>query len=125
VFTGVLFGLAPALLSSRARASKALQGSGARITTGSGRAQLRNVIVMGEVALALILLASAGLLFTSFVRMRQVEIGFNAQRLGTLRLDQEEPTAAASHVRFVDTLIERIAGMPGASGRCKAPWAAR
>jgi putative ABC transport system permease protein len=115
VFTGVLFGLAPALLSSRARAGMTLQGSGSRTTTGSGRARLRNVIVIGEVALALILLTGSGLLFTSFVRMRQVETGFQAQRLLTVRLDQEDPLAAANHVQFVDALTERIAGMPGVS----------
>ena len=113
--TGVLFGLAPAL----SRPGRDLDGTlraGARgLAGGLGLGQLRGWLVLGEVALALVLLVGAALLLRSFGRLQQVDTGFNPEGVLTLRvmLPQtkypEDPQLAA----FYQQLTERVAAVPG------------
>ncbi len=84
--SGLAFGMAPALEASRTDPQDALQegGRGASASRSSGR--LRNVLVASEMALALILLAGAGILMKSFVRLSGVNPGFAADRLLTMEV---------------------------------------
>src|SRR5215469_5383053 len=76
ILTGVLFGLAPAFQSARADLSSILKEGGRVGETGRGRSRIRAVLVIAEMALSLMLLAGAGLLLRSFVRLEHVSGGF-------------------------------------------------
>jgi predicted permease len=116
MLTGVLFGLAPALQASKPDLQAALKEGGKTSTTGAGR-RLRNLLVVAEVALALMLVIGAGLLIKSFWRRQQVDPGFKAQNV--LSLQVAPPSAAYkdnSRKRvFYRQVIERIAALPGVS----------
>ena len=112
--TGVLFGLAPALQSSRLDLRGALNDS-TRGTGGSLRHRLRNALVITEVALALVLLTGAGLLLQSFARLSRVNPGVQPDRLLTARLSL--PSAAypkpENVLTFYEQLLPRLRALPG------------
>ena len=83
VLTGVLFGLAPALQVSKANLNIDLK-EGSRSAAAFRRSRIRSVLVVAEVALSLVLLAGAGLLLRSFVKLRNVPLGFNPDHLLTM-----------------------------------------
>lgn len=114
VLTGLLFGLAPALQSTRFKLNEVLKEAG---RTGSGRAgrRLRNGLVVFEAAAALLLLVGAGLLINSFVRLLRVPPGFDPQRvvaarttLLPLRYPQPANTQAVHQ-----QVLEKLAALPG------------
>jgi putative ABC transport system permease protein len=86
VVTGVLFGLVPALASGKPELTEALKEGGRGSTSGVRRNRIRNALVIAEVALALVLLISAGLLMKSFVRLQNVDPGFNPRNVLTMEL---------------------------------------
>jgi putative ABC transport system permease protein len=114
VLTGVLFGLAPALRSSRVSLSETLK-EGGRSQAGSGQHRLRNLLVVAEIALSLVLLIGAGLLIRSFIRVQQVEPGFAPHNVLSLRLSVEGTAYADKELRasFYQQLWERIRRLPG------------
>src|SRR5437764_695540 len=77
VGTGIVFGLVPGLASANPELTESLKEGGRSSTMGKSRNRLRNAIVIAEVALALVLLTSAGLLMKSFVRLQKVNPGFH------------------------------------------------
>ena len=83
IVVGILFGLTPALQSSRPELNADLKDGG---RTGTSRTGMRNVMVVGQVALALVLLIGAGLMLTSFSRLRNVDPGFRTTELVTVEL---------------------------------------
>jgi putative ABC transport system permease protein len=83
IVVGILFGLMPALQSSRPELNADLKDGG---RGGTGRTGLRNVMVVAQVALALVLLIGAGLMLTSFSRLRNVDPGFRTTELVTVEL---------------------------------------
>lgn len=85
--TGVLFGLAPALRGGSTSASGALREGGRGASGGLGARRLRNGLLVGELALAVVLLAGAGLMVSSFNYLRTYELGFDPSNVLTLRLD--------------------------------------
>jgi putative ABC transport system permease protein len=112
--TGLLFGLVPALYASRVNLSECLKLN-ARSSAGAASGRLRSLLVIAEVALALVLLVGAGLLIRSFNHLMNVDPGFNPHNLLTvgirlpgLRYPNEEKIAA-----FNQQLIERVAQLPG------------
>ncbi len=113
MLTGVLFGLAPALRGSRVNLGETLK-EGARGSTGGGGQRLRNALVVTEVALSLVLLVGAGLLIRSFMRVQQVEPGFDERGVLSLRLSvggtgyQGERTT-----EYFDQLLKRVRALPG------------
>src|SRR5216117_2490076 len=86
VGTGIIFGLAPGLASSRPELTEALKEGGRGSTVGTRRNGLRNGLVIAEVALALVLLSGAGLLIKSFVRLQNVNPGFNPRNALTFEI---------------------------------------
>jgi predicted permease len=108
ILTGVLFGLAPALQVSKADLNTDLK-EGSRGAAAFRRSRLRSVLVVAEVALSLVLLAGAGLLLRSFVKLRSVPLGFEADRLLTLpiALPQARYQTKVQVQSFYDTLLER------------------
>jgi putative ABC transport system permease protein len=114
LITGLGVGLAPALQATRLELNQALK-EGWIGAAGSRRAQrVRGVFIVAEVALTLALLVGAGLLVRSFWRLQQVNLGFKADHLLTLRLDllrSKYPGWQA--VSFYERLQERLAALPG------------
>jgi len=114
LLTGIITGLAPALRSSRQTLNQSMS-EGTRTSAGPGRRRIGSVLVIAEVALALILLAGGGLMVRSFVRLLNVDPGFDPHNV--LRADLSLPGARYSkpeqQARFYGQLIERIKTLPG------------
>ncbi len=111
--TGLLFGLAPALQTSRIDVSEPLRQGGRTSTAGPRR--LRSVLVVGEVAATLVLLVGAGLLGQTLHRMRYVDLGLQPERLLTLRtvLPSQEYGELPRRAAFYEEVLERVAHLPG------------
>jgi putative ABC transport system permease protein len=114
LLTGILFGLAPALQASRPDLNESLKeakGIGAGVR---GR-RVRSLLIVAEVALALVLLVGAGLLMQSFARLQEVEAGFDTERLLSFHLSlpstkyPEDPQIGAFHRQA----LERLGALPG------------
>jgi putative ABC transport system permease protein len=114
VVTGIVFGLAPALQASRPDLNETLKEGGRGSTSGSQRA--RSLLVVSEVALALVLLIGAGLMLKTFSGLQRIDAGFNPRNLLTMMLSpspikySEGPRARELFKR----LEQRIAALPGA-----------
>ncbi len=114
VLTGVLFGIAPALAAARTDIQTSLKDSSRGSTGGRAKQRFRQTMVAAEVAVALMLLASAGLMIESLRVMNRVELGFDPKHVVTLRLFL--PAAkydSAKALRFHKLALERIAALPG------------
>ena len=117
VVTGVIFGLVPALQASRVDLNQSLKDGG-RDTPGAGQNRLRSLLVVSEVAIALVLLIGAGLLMKSFTRLLDVEPGFNPDHVLTLELQLANlpPSRYESQdeqVKFFEQLFARLQSLPG------------
>jgi putative ABC transport system permease protein len=113
--TGILFGLAPALTASRTDLSESLKEGGVSSTTESGRRRLRNGLVVSEIALALVLLAGAGLLVRTFLRLMQVDLGIDPTNVVTVEIDlpQYKYSSATQQAFFFRQLLQRVGSTPG------------
>ncbi len=116
VITGVLFGLAPALQSSRPDLIDELKGgAGSSVSPGRRRRLIGNALVAGEVALSMLLLISAGLLLKDFARVRSVEIGVRREGVWTGAVQLPDTTYKTDQQRaaFAQRLIEEVRQIPG------------
>lgn len=115
VVTGILFGLVPALASGKPELTEALKEGGRGSSTGIRRNRIRNLLVIAEVALALVLLVSAGLLIKSFVRLQNVNPGFNPKGIVTMELSL--PLAKYARGKpvadFYAEVLRRVRALPG------------
>jgi putative ABC transport system permease protein len=113
VLTGVAFGLVPAFRASKLDLIEALNES-AKGTAGRERQRLRNLLVVSDVALALLLLTGAGLMMKSFVRLLEVKPGFDPSKTLTLSLALWGPKAEDAHaVAFYQQVLQRVEALPG------------
>jgi putative ABC transport system permease protein len=124
--TGVVFGLVPALQGSRADLGVTLKESGARSGTGMRQNKTRAVLVVAEVALAVILLVGSALLIRTSVALRRVDPGFDASNVLTMRMSLTGPRFLESVgvERMIRDGVERIQAIPGvdlASATCCVP----
>jgi putative ABC transport system permease protein len=121
LLTGIGFGLIPAFQASRPDLQSVLKDSSRGATSGAPRARVRSVLVVIEVAVALMLLAGAGLLLRSFQRLIAVEPGFNPEHLLTLQVwlpVRNEPEKGkyftdAQRRRFYNAAVESVRRVPG------------
>ncbi|HEX7315757.1 MAG TPA: ABC transporter permease [Pyrinomonadaceae bacterium] len=113
--TGIAFGLAPALQFTRPDLHGALKESARGSTGGASGGRLRSLLIVAEVALSLVLLVGAGLLFRSFLTLRAVELGFRPQSVLTFRLSPsgERFQANAQFTNFYRDVAERVGTLPG------------
>ena len=86
LLTGVVFGLAPAWLGSRIDLNEALKQGSRGSSEGGARGRMRSALVVLEVALAMVLLAGAGLLVRSFAQLAQIDPGFVPEHVATVQL---------------------------------------
>ena len=115
LLTSVLFGLAPALQASKSDLNETLKEGGRGNSGGVKQNRLRSLLVVAEVALALVLLIGSGLMIKSFLRLQNVNPGFNPENLLTLELElppnkYAEPERQAA---FQEQLTQRISSIPG------------
>ena len=113
VLTGILFGVAPAWHARRVDLQGALKETG-RGTT-SGRAGLRQGLVIAEVALTFVLLVGAGLLLLSFHRLLQVNPGFVVDRVLTFHINfaEDKYQTDEQQILFYHALLEKVRALPG------------
>jgi putative ABC transport system permease protein len=117
MLTGIVFGLAPALQVTSGNLQESLK-EGGRGSAGSRRAWLRNVLVVAEVSLSLVLLVGASLFVRSFLNLQNAQLGFDTSRLMALRFylpgEAYEPSDAKA--RRVDDIVRRVEALPGVQG---------
>ena len=114
VFTGLIFGLAPALQSVKVDLTKALKAGGRSVAEGSRTYRFRNLLVTAQLSLTLMLLIGAALMIQSFVRLGSVRPGFNTDRVLTMEVslpisNYPQPRRPA----LFQQLIERTKALPG------------
>lgn len=113
--TGFLFGLYPAWRAARATLGEALKEGGGKSSPGGDSRRFRQVLVVGEIALTLVLLIGAGLLLQSFRRLQGVDPGFDSDRVLTMnvslpRAKYAEPLQQAA---FFESALENMRALPG------------
>jgi putative ABC transport system permease protein len=115
VLTGIVFGLAPAVETSRLNLNASLRESGRGNVVGRSTGRLRGALVVSEVALALVLLIGAGLMVRSFVRLQAVNPGFDASDLLTMRvvLPHSRYPDAGGQIEFFRRAVGHISALPG------------
>jgi predicted permease len=125
MMTTLLFGLVPALYASKVNLSEALKQGAARLTSGGGMVRKRGVLVVAEIALAMVLLSAAGLLIKSFVALQNVALGFRPENVLVMRATVPAPPSVgiARARQFFKDVLPEIAALPGVSavGATMAP----
>jgi putative ABC transport system permease protein len=125
ILTAILFGLVPALRLARLGSGDPLRGSGRTVTGSRGAHRLRSALVVGEVAVSLILVAQAGWLLRSFIRMSHADLGFRTSGIVEIpmsiptpgrRNGDSEGASAAAWYRRMETIRESLARTRGVQG---------
>ena len=123
IFTAVLFGTAPAFLTSRARPILALKDGG-RGTVGSQRIGLADGLVITQIALSVVLTVAAGLLGRTFVQLATMDVGFDKEGVVLATLDMQSAGIQASdRERLLGRVRESVGGVPGVSSVGLSPFA--
>jgi putative ABC transport system permease protein len=118
LLAGVFFGTFPALQLSRLDLETSLREEGRGSSTGQARAQMKSLLVVGQVALSLLLLIGAGLLLRSFGRLLGVDPGFDGHNVLTMNVSLPTVKYAkpAQQIAFFDELLRRVSVLPGVRG---------
>ncbi len=115
VLTGLVFGIAPALVTARESFGGALKGTG-RTTSGErGAGGLRRALIVGEVALSVVLLVGAGLLLQTLIRFQAAPIGFKPEGLASteVRLPLERYPTPRDREEALQRILEQVRAIPG------------
>ncbi|HYP29575.1 MAG TPA: ABC transporter permease [Blastocatellia bacterium] len=115
VLTALIFGLAPALKISKPQLGETLKEGGRTGASASGHHLLRSLLVVSEVAVALLVLISAGLTSRSFAKLLEVDPGFNPENVLTLQmaLPTSKYKEASQISAFQDELLQKLKNIPG------------
>jgi putative ABC transport system permease protein len=111
--TAVLFGLAPGLRVSGGNLQEALKESGHGAGEGRKHDRMRGAFVITEIALACVLLVGAGLLLRSFLRVLDVDLGFEPGQAAAISIDYDDGGNAAKRAAIWQSVIQRVAAIPG------------
>jgi putative ABC transport system permease protein len=117
MLTGIGFGLWPALHATSGSLNQSLKDAGSKASEGKQRRNSRNVLIVTELALAQVLLVGAGLLIMSYVRVTQIDPGFNSDHVLSAKI---APSASKypdpkSRVQFYSRVLDRLRTLPGVS----------
>ncbi|HMO65461.1 MAG TPA: ABC transporter permease, partial [Verrucomicrobiota bacterium] len=112
VITGLAFGLAPAVQAWRTDVNAALKVE-SRGDTGRQRNRLRQLLVVSEVALALVLLIGAGLLIKSFSRLTDVQPGFRTEGVLTFQVALTGESSSPQKVNLIERIVGQLQALPG------------
>ena len=117
VLTGLLCGLLPAIAASRTAVNSTLKEGGRTGSSGGAQARTRAALVVGEIAVALVLLVSAGLLLRSYQKVQQVSLGMRTDHLltATYDLPRQGYSTQGSVDSFNEALLRRLGQLPGVS----------
>jgi predicted permease len=113
LLTTLLFGLAPAIGSSRADLRTSLQGAGGRASTGRQHRRLRSALLVAEIGLAVLLLTGAGLLMRSFAHVLQNGRGFDPRQCLTAKVQRNPSDDPGKTHAFAQQLLPRLQALPG------------
>ena len=115
ILTSVIFGLAPALQASKTDLIESLKETGLSVTSESGRRHLRSALVIAEMALAIVLMSSAGLLLRSFVHILGADIGFDPKQAVTMwiNLPDYKYSTGEKQFAFFRDVLDRVRALPG------------
>jgi putative ABC transport system permease protein len=115
LLTGIIFGLVPALSASKLDVNEALKEGGRASTGGIARHRVRSLLVVSEIALALVLLIGAGLLIKSIWKLRTIDPGFNPENLLTMRIELPEARykEIPKQIQFRERALEAVNALPG------------
>ena len=116
IAVGILFGLAPALRISGANIQEVIKDNAAGLAAGRSHERFRSVLVISELALACLLLVGAGLLLRSFLRVLDVDLGFNPSHAAAMQTDLPPATnndQLVQRANFLKSEIDRVSALPG------------
>jgi putative ABC transport system permease protein len=118
VFTAVIFGLLPGLRMASGNLQEALKDSGPGAGLGRRHERVRAALVVSEVALACLLLVSAGLLLRSFLKVLDVDLGFQPDRAVSIKVDYDDSgtsfdASAAKRAAIFQQILARVTALPG------------
>ena len=115
VLTGILFGLVPALQISRPDVQESIRETGRGVSGNRRQSRFRQALIVVEVALSVVLLVGAGLLFRSFLCLQSVDTGFVSEHVWTARLTPSGTSYAnqADYDRFYNQVVQRVSAVPG------------
>jgi putative ABC transport system permease protein len=116
VVTGIVFGLVPALQATRPSLTEDLKDDGGPRSRALSGLASRNVLVTAEIALAVVLLAGAGLVLRSLGRRMGVNPGFDPSQTLTFRVNRAPEWSRDSIIRFYDVALQHLAELPGVTG---------
>jgi predicted permease len=109
----ILFGLAPSLKISGGNLQNALKDAGHGISAGRTHERMRVVLVVSEVALACVLLVGAGLLLRSFLRVMDVDLGFQPSRAAAIKVDYNDGGKRERRAAILQEILSRVSAIPG------------
>ena len=119
----VVFGIVPALRASRPDLMQVLRGSGRTAALGGGG--LRNLVVVGEIALSFVLLIGSGLMLRSFIELQRIDLGFDPQHLLTLQLlggrAGAKPQELAARIREIQERLQNAGGVERVTASALVP----
>ena len=115
VLAGLLFGLVPALQTSRPNLNEELKDNGQRGSETGGRNRVGSFLIVSEIAISFILLAGAGLLIKSFMHLREINPGFNSDNVLVMRLTSPPGKYAQGEPRaqIFKQLVDQVKATPG------------
>src|SRR5213594_876789 len=113
--TGIVFGIVPALHLSRSGVGDTLKDAARGSSGGRERHLLRSMLVVAEIALTIVITTGAGLMIQSLGRLRNVDPGFNPDRVMTVQINLPGTRYGTpeSRTAFVERLLERFQALPG------------
>jgi predicted permease len=113
VAAAVIFGTAPGLRMASGNVNESLKDAGHGLTAGRKHERLRSTLVVSEVALACVLLIGSGLLLRSFLRVLDVDLGFQPDRAAVIRVDYDDGGSAERRAAILEQTIARVGAIPG------------
>ena len=115
LITGLIFGVVPAWQATRGELNEALKDGGRGSSGGRRGSRVRSVLIVSEIALSLVLLIGAGLMIKSFIRLEQVNPGFESEHIATMRLSlpAAQYVTAPKRAIFFQRVITGVQGLPG------------